>query len=67
MKNNIPFYGFPSICIMLKEEGCTDSRATNYKSSAESDDGSWAFSIAGGEDNTIYFAGTMSVFNEYRF
>ena len=60
-------YLFIAISIVFasctKEEGCTDSRATNYKSSAESDDGSCVFSIAGGEwiTQSISASGTMSV------
>ena len=46
-------YIFIAISIVFasctKEEGCTDSRATNYNSDAENDDGFMCFfKIAGG-------------------
>ena len=46
-----------------KEQGCIDSMASNYNADAEEDDGSFLFSIEGGEWTTqsIESNGTMTV------
>ena len=46
-----------------KEEGCTDSYATNFNIDAENDDGSCVFGVAGGSwiTQSITTTGSMSV------
>ena len=60
-------YFFIAIAFMFssctKEEGCTDSLATNFNIDAENDDGSCIYGFAGGEwiTQSIVSSGSMSV------
>ena len=60
-------YSFIAIAFLFssctKEEGCTDSLATNFNIDAENDDGSCIYGFAGGEwiTQSIVSSGSMSV------
>jgi len=60
-------YSFIAIAFIFssctKEEGCTDSLATNFNIDAENDDGSCVYGFAGGEwiTQSIVSSGSMSV------
>ena len=60
-------YSFIAIAFIFssctKEEGCTDSLATNFNIDAENDDGSCIYGFAGGEwiTQSIVSSGSMSV------
>jgi len=65
MKNFI--YLFLAITVIFssctKEEGCTDSLATNFNVDAENDDGSCVYGVVGGEwiTQSIEITGSMTV------